>query len=216
MLDISKLLEEIKASPYEELVITAPHTGVVKFGELKVGDRVVGATGTWSEIPGSQLATLEREHNEKVIRATEKGVVEKIHTELEGQFVEAGTELVRIRHFLSKQEVLSMILKKALYLFEAPERAKYYFVPEVDSKIKNAGSQSITVHDGMELFIMSRMKREAPLNYSGPDGVIYAVYFQHNENIDAGAPLIGVCPPDQLSLIEDVVVRVQTEWIEQE
>lgn len=31
-----------------------------------------------------------------------------------------------------------------------------------------------------------------------------------------GAPLIGVCPPDQLSQIEDVVVRVQTEWVERQ
>ncbi|KAF1075470.1 biotin attachment protein [Halodesulfovibrio sp. MK-HDV] len=216
MLDISKLLEEIKASPYEELVITAPHTGVVSFGSIKEGDRVIGATGTWNEIPGTALATLQRERNDKIIRATQKGVVEKIYTELEGTFVDAGTELVRLRHFLSKDEVLSIILKKALYLFEAPERAKYYFAPEVDSKIKSSGSQSVTVHDGMELFIMSRMKREAPLNYSGPDGAIYSVYFQHNENVDAGAALIGVCPPDQLSLIEDVVVRVQTEWVEQE
>jgi len=216
MLDISKLLEEIKASPYEELVITAPHTGVVSFGSIKKGDRVIGATGTWNEVPGTPLATLQRERNDKIIRATQKGVVEKIYTELEGTFVEAGTELVRLRHFLSKDEVLSIILKKALYLFEAPERAKYYFAPEVDSKIKSSGSQSVTVHDGMELFIMSRMKREAPLNYSGPDGAIYSVYFQHNENVDAGAALIGVCPPDQLALIEDVVVRVQTEWVEQE
>ena len=57
---------------------------------------------------------------------------------------------------------------------------------------------------------MSRMKREVPLHYSGPEGVIYAVYFKYNENIDAGAPLIGVCPQDQLPAIQDVIMRVRT------
>ena len=52
--------------------------------------------------------------------------------------------------------------------------------------------------------------------YTGPDGLIYTVYFEHNENVDAGSPLIGVCPPDQLQQIEEVVLKVQTEWQEQE
>jgi hypothetical protein len=68
----------------------------------------------------------------------------------------------------------------------------------------------------MELLIMSRMKRETSVHYKGPEGVIYAVYFSPNENKEAGEPLIGVCPHDQLPVIEDVVVRVQTEWEEQE
>lgn len=216
MLDISALLEEIKASPYEEQVICAPHTGLITFADLSSGDKVHGPLGTWKEIPGTMLAFIERERNKKPIFAEEKGVIEKVHSELEGKFVEAGTPLVTLRHFLSKDEVLTMILKKALRLFEAPERAKYYFAPDVDKKIKASGSKAVSIHDGQELFIMSRMKREAPLHYSGPDGVIYEVYFQHNENVDAGAPLIGVCPPDQLEMIEDVVIRVQTEWGEQE
>ena len=107
-----------------------------------------------------------------------------------------------------------IILQKALHLFLAPERAKYYFTPEVDKKIRAADAQSVAVRDGMEILIMSRMKREIPLNYAGPDGVIYAVYFKYNENMDAGAPLIGVCPKDQLAAIQEVVMRVRTEWTE--
>lgn len=216
MLDVTKLLEEIKASPYEEIHITAPHSGVVTFAPLKEGDRVHAPMGTWKEKPGTLLATIERERNPRAIHAPEKGEVKVVHTELEGTFVEAGTPLVSIRHFLSKEEVLRVILKRALYLFTAPERAKYYFAPDVDKKIKASGPRAVTVSEGMELFIMSRMKREMPLNYTGPSGVIYAVYFQHNDNVDAGQPLIGICPPDQLPLIEDVVVRVQTEWAERE
>lgn len=216
MLDVTKLLEEIKASPYEETPILTPHTGVVNFAGLKAGDRVTGPSGVWKEKPGTKLAVLTRERNAKNIEAHQKGSVCNIHTELEGQFVEAGTELCVIRHFLSKDEVVQVLLRHALRLFPAPERAKYYFVPQVDTKVKVSGCRSVTVQEGMELFIMSRMKREMPLYYSGPEGVIYAVYFQHNENVDAGQPLIGICPPDQLQQIEEVVMRVQTEWQEKE
>ena len=60
------------------------------------------------------------------------------------------------------------------------------------------------------------MKREAILPYSGPEGLIYSVYFSHNENVGAGEPLIGVCPEELMPIVEDVVARVQAEWEEQE
>ena len=214
MLDVTRLLEEIKASPYEEMSITAPHTGKIAFGSLAVGDKVIGVSGTWKERPGTLIATLSRERNAKPICATQKGEVSALFREHEGCFVEAGTPLATIRHYLSKDEVLRILLQKALYLFTAPERAKYYFVPHVDTKVKVSGARSVSVSEGMELFIVSRMKREMPLYYSGPEGLIYAVYFKHNENIDVGRPLIGVCPPDQLQQIEEVVLKVQTEWQE--
>ncbi len=216
MLDVTRLLEEIKASPYEEMVLRAPHTGVLRFADIKEGDRVIGPFGTWKEKPGTRLATLVRERNDHPLEATQKGVISEIHRDFEDTFVEAGTPVITLRHFLSKEEVLQRLLRQALYLFTAPERAKYYFTPNVDLKVKVSGSRSVTVTDGMELFIVSRMKREMPLYYTGPEGVIYSVYFQHNENMDAGEPLIGVCPQDQLSEIEEVVLRVQTEWEEQE
>lgn len=215
MLDISALLDEIKASPYVESSIVAPHCGVVTFNdELKAGSRINGPSGEWKEKAGTLLATLEREHNPRRINALERGEIVSYNEAVAGNFVEAGTELVRIRHFLSKDEVLSILLKKALYLFLAPEKAKYYFSPAIDVKIKNTGPKSVSVHDGMELFIISRMKRETTLRYNGPDGVIYAVYFNFSQNIDAGQPLIGVCPPDLVEQIEEVSLRVQTEWQE--
>ncbi len=216
MLDVSKLLEEIQSAPYAELSIAAPHSGLVSFGELAPGGKVFGPSGPWKEKPGTLLAIIERERNKRPIYAAEKGEVMLVHEELAGTFVQAGTEIMRLRHFLSKEEVLSIILKKALHLFTAPERAKYYFIPAVDIKVKVSGPKAITVHDGMELFIMSRMKRETPLNYSGPEGVIYAVYFNHNQNMDAGQPLIGICPPDLVGAVEDAVMRVQTDWKEEE
>ena len=216
MLDVSKLLEEIQASPYSEIIVTAPHCGTVTFPDIKPGSRAIGPTGQWKEKDGTLLATIERERNQKPIHAAERGEVTLVHENLAGTFVQAGTELMRLRHYLSREEVLESILKKALYLFLAPERAKYYFIPAVDTKINVSGPKAISVQDGMDLFIMSRMKRESPLAYSGPEGVIYAVYFSRNENTEAGQPLIGVCPPDMVDAIEDTVIRVQTEWREEE
>ena len=158
------------------------------------------------------IATIERERNPKPIYASEKGEIVGVNVDLEGKFVEAGTPLATIRHLLTSSEVERMILKEALYLFRAPERAKYYFTPEIDKKIRASNAHSVVVRDGMEIMIMSRMKRESPLRYDGPEGVIYAVYFAYNENMDAGAPLIGICPKEQVSSIQEVITRVQTEW----
>ena len=215
MLDVSAVLEEVKASPYEEVVVSAPHSGEISFPEgLKPGDAVAGPFGNWKEKPGALLATISRERNPQPILCPERGEIVSVRRDLHGTFVQAGTELVRLRHFLSREEVVRLILKRALHLFRAPERAKYYFIPAVDIKIKVSGPKVVSVRDGEELFIMSRMKRETPLRYAGPEGVIYAVYFSHTQNVDAGQPLIGVCPPEMVNQVEEVVMRVQTEWKE--
>ena len=216
VLDVKALLDEMKASPYEEIAVNAPHTGVVTFAVTEEGQWAEGPGKEPVSEPGSVVAHLERERNNKPIFAPQRGQIVHIANELEGRFVEAGTPLLTIRHFLTKQEVLDRILQKALFLFIAPERAMYYFVPEVDSKIRTKGSRSVRVHDGDEIFILSRMKRETSLAYTGPEGIIYTVYFQPNKNVDEGEPLIGVCPEDQLDAIQDVVNRVQSEWQEQE
>lgn len=216
MQDVKAILEEIKASPYEEVAILAPHCGVVRFKVEGGGTRVQAPSGTWKEKPGTVLATLERERNVKNIFCTRKGEVETVYTQLDGTFVEAGTPLMVLRHFLTKEEVTQSILKKVLFLFSAPERAKYYFAPEADKKIKATGPQSLRIKDGMDLFIVSRMKREKPLTYTGPEGIIYAVYFSHDQNVDIGQPLISVCPENQMDVIRDVVNRVQSDWEERD
>ena len=213
MLNVSDLLEQLKQTPYRMIEVATRHTGVVTFEALRQGDSVHGPEGTWKEKPGTKLATLTRERNPKPIYAPEKGVIETIHTELENQFVECGTPLVTIRHYLTREEVESIILREALYLFKAPERAKYYFTPEIDAKVRSEQG-SVTVTNGQELFIMSRMKREVPLQYSGPSGVIYAIYFKPTENVDQDAPLIGVCPKEELPHIKEVIMRVRSEWQE--
>ena len=212
MLDISATLEKIKAEPYTDISIRTPHTGVVQFEHLALATTVVGATGQWKETLGTKIATINRERNPKPINATNKGVLQELHTHHDNKFLEAGTEIAVVRHYLSKKEVISILLREALYLFNAPERAKYYFAPDVDKKIKISGHRAITVSDGMELFIVSRMKREVPLFYKGPSGVIFELYFDQTENVDANTPLIGVCLPDQLEPIQSLINRVSMEW----
>ena len=216
MPDLNALLESIKAAPYTEMEITAPHSGVARFENLRPGDRVTGPGGEWKEQPGTLLAVITRENNPRPVAANDKGVIQEVRADLEGRFVEAGTCLARLRHYLSAEEVVHRLLRESLALFLAPERAKYYFVPEVDKKVKISGSRSVSVQNGMELFIASRMKREMPVRYDGPDGIIYEVYFRHNRNVETLDPLIGVCPPEQRPLIEDVVSRVQMDWVEME
>ena len=216
MRDIAEVLEALKAEPYTEKEVCAPHSGVITFADIREGSRVEGPTGTWLENPGTHIATIVREKNPRRVLANERGVLQKLYSELDGTFVEAGTPLGVIRHYLTRKEVVSRLLKASLYAFNAPERAKYYFVPDVDTKVKMLGCRTVSVHDGMELFIVSRMKREVPLCYSGPSGIIYDVYFDQSQNVDAGSPLIVVCPPEQQSAVEDVVARVQSEWEEGE
>lgn len=214
MRDIAEVLDELKAAPFTEKDIRAPHTGILSFSDISEGAKVNGVSGTWNEVPGTAIATIVRERNPRVVSAPERGVLQNIRRELDGTFVEAGTTIATVRHFLTRDEVVSRLLKESLYSFCAPERAKYYFVPDVDKKVKILGCRTVTVHDGMELFIVSRMKREVGLIYSGPDGIIYDVYFDEYGNVDAGAPLIVVCRPEQQSAVEDVVARVKTEWKE--
>ncbi|MFZ5813211.1 MAG: biotin attachment protein [Thermodesulfobacteriota bacterium] len=214
MIDVKSVLEEIKAAPYEEIEIKAPHTGIVTFEVKTPGTKVVGASGAYGEKPGTLLASITRERNKKPLYAEVAGEVASLVWELHGTFVQAGTPLLVIRHYLTKDEVVAAILRRVLHLFAAPERAKYYFIPSVDKKIKASGCRSVVLKPGMELFIVSRMKREKPLAYDGPEGIIYAVYFHHDDNVEAGQPLIGVCPESQTGLIQDVVNRVHSDWEE--
>lgn len=214
MLNIQQMLEELKAAPYEEIVVRAPHTGRVTFAYDTEDPRVSGPSGTWKERPGTLLAFIERERNKKPIHAHISGEVAQVSEAARDAFVQAGQEMLTIRHYLSKEEVIEKLLKKALSLFTAPERAKFYFAPDVEKKIAASGEKSVTVTDGMDMFIMSRMKREVSLPYSGPEGQIYSVYFHQGDSVNAGEPLIGVCPADQVALVQDVVARVRTEWEE--
>nr|CRY97945.1 hypothetical protein [uncultured prokaryote] len=103
MLDITSLLEDIKQRPYTDVSIKTPHTGVIEFTEIGEGDKVKGASGEFKEIPGTKLAMITREKNPRFIHATQKGIIQKLHKDLDKKFVESGVEIGILRHFLSKE-----------------------------------------------------------------------------------------------------------------
>ena len=150
-----KLWKKLKAAPYTEREVCAPHTGVIQFADIKEGDRVSGFTGTWKEIPGTHIATITREKNPRKVLATERGVLQKLYRDLDGSFVEAGTPLGVIRHYLTRQEVVSKLLKESLLRLLRPGTSQVLLVPDVDKKVKILGCRTVSIHDGMELFIVS-------------------------------------------------------------
>lgn len=214
MIDISSLLDEIKKAPYKEITVSTPHSGHIEFVVREPGTKVSAASGPWNEKPGTLLAYLTREGNKKPVYAPEKGEVVSFHDIKDHQFVQAGTPLLEIRHFLTKQEVIDIILKKTLHLFTAPEKGKYYFAAAIDLKLKAKGLGHVNIKPGDEVLIISRMKRETVLTYEGPAGIIYTTYFDSRESVEAGAPLLGVCPKNQVENIKDVVAKIQMSWEE--
>ncbi len=210
-IDFDEILGKYHSDPYEYVDVRAVHTGKVHF-LVEEGSQVDAVSGEWKHIPGTPLFEITRERNPKKITATTNGVVSSLCSEHEGQFVEAGEKLMTIRHPLKKKEIIEGILKEVLYIFPAPERAKYFFSLDVQSRIEKKGAREVSVKSGDEIIIMSLMKRDTPVYYNGENGVIHSVYFKPGVSVDQGAPLIGVCPADKLPLIQKVITRVKADW----
>lgn len=214
-IDFDEILGKYHSDPYEYVDIHAVHTGEVHF-LVEEGSQVEAESGEWKHIPGTPLFEITRERNPKKVTAMTNGVVSSLCRELEGQFVEAGEKLMTIRHPLKKKEIIEGILKDVLYIFPAPERAKYFFSLDVQSRIEKTGAREVSVKPGDEIIIMSLMKRDTPVYYSGETGVIHSVYFKPGISVNQGAPLIGVCPADKLPLIQKIITRVKADWDKKE
>jgi acetyl/propionyl-CoA carboxylase alpha subunit len=210
-IDFDEILGKYHSDPYEYVDIYASHTGKIHF-LVEEGTDVAAVTGEWKHIPGTPLFEITRERNPKKVTAMTNGVVSALSTEMEGRFVEAGEKLMTIRHPLKKKEIIESILKEVLHVFPAPERAKYFFSLDVQSRMDKKDTRDISVKPGDEIIIMSLMKRDTPVYYSGEKGVIHSVYFKPGVSVDQGAPLIGVCPADKLPLIEKIITRVKADW----
>jgi hypothetical protein len=210
-IDFDEILGKYRSDPYDYIDVCATHTGVVRC-LVKEGVEVVAASGEWLHIPGTVLYEITRERNAKVVTSRTNGVISSIHSELDGSFVEAGEKLMTIRHPLKKKEIIENILKEVLFLFPAPERAKYYFSLDIQSRIEKKGARSVTIDAGDEIIIMSLMKRDTPVYYNGEPGVIYSVYFNPGVSVNQGEPLIGVCAPEKLPLIQKIITRVKADW----
>ncbi len=211
-IDIDKLLEKYRSHPYQDYPIYSPHTGIIRF-KVKEGDAVVGPGGKWLEKPGTLLYIIERERNPKKVTALFDGTVADLRMDLNGEFIHAKERVLTIRHRFTKDEVIDRILKDVLDLFSAPQRARYYLVPELSARLEKKEVQ-VPVEPGSECIIMSLMKRDTLLKYDGERGVIYKVYFKNGDLVEEGDPLIGICKPEQLSFVQTVVKKIRDEWEE--
>ncbi|MBW2682696.1 MAG: hypothetical protein JRC69_03940, partial [Deltaproteobacteria bacterium] len=171
-IDFDELLSKYKSDPYDYVDVYAVHTGKITFKVME-GQQVDAASGEWLQVPGTSLYEINRERNPKIIVAQTNGTVAGIMTELDGRFVEAGEKLMTIKHPLKKKEIIDNIFREVLYLFYAPETAKYFFSMDIQSRIDKKGARSITIDQGEEIITMSLMKRDTPVYYNGERGVIH-------------------------------------------
>jgi acetyl/propionyl-CoA carboxylase alpha subunit len=210
-IDFDQILSKYKSDPYGYVEVCAVHTGRVQFKVVN-GDEAHAPSGEWQHIPGTALYEINRERNPKMVNSQTSGTVMDIRSELDGQFVEAGEKLMTIRHPLKKKEIIEGILKDVLYLFPAPETAKYFFGLDIQSRIDKKGARSVSIENGDEIITMSLMKRDTPVYYTGEGGVIHSVYFKPGVSVRQGEPLIGVCSPEKLQLIQKIITKVKADW----
>ncbi|MBM9606667.1 hypothetical protein [Desulfopila inferna] len=210
-INFDELIGKYRSDPYDYIDVNAIHTGVVTF-KVAEGDGVDSPGGEWNHIPGTAVYEINRERNPKLVHSQINGTISYLNADLEGQFVEAGEKLMTIRHPLKKKEIIENILQEVLYLFTAPERAKYFFALDVQARIEKKGARSVSIAPGDEILTMSLMKRDTPIYYEGEPGVIHSVYFKPGISVDQGTPLIGVCANDKVPLIQKIINRVKADW----
>ncbi len=206
-----KIISRYRSDPYDYVDMCAIHTGKVRF-LVEENSEVDGVSGEWKHLPGTPLYEINRERNPKIVTSQTNGTVSTIHHELDDNFVEAGEKLLTIRHPLKKKEIIESILQDVLYIFEAPERARYFFAMDIQSRIDQKGVRSVFIKPGDEIITMSLMKRDTPVYYTGEPGIIHSVYFKPGDSVDMGVPLIGVCAEDKLPVVQKVITRVKAEW----
>jgi biotin carboxyl carrier protein len=210
-INLDALLERYHAHPFEDHCVETPHCGVVTL-EVAENDEVKGPGGQWMHKPGSTLFVIEREKNRKKVTAPCDGHVADVDLSLDGSFVQAGERVLSIRHRLNRDEVIDRILKEVLVIFQAPQTARYMLVPDIYTRIEKDKGSGVALEEGDEFLIMSLMKRDSVLSYSGQPGMIYRVYFQQGELVEQGMPLVGLCPPENMTYIHRIIEKIRTDW----
>jgi hypothetical protein len=210
-INFDEVLSNYLSDPFGYVDIHTVHTGLVRFN-VRLGDEVEGPSGEWRHVPGTLLCEVTRERNPKSICAPANGTVSFIRDDLDGRFVESEEKVLTIRHPLKKREIIERILRKVLFPFNAPERAKYFFSLDLQAKVDKHGQRSVAIKPGDEVLTMSLMKRDIPIYYTGEPGIIHSVYFQPGVSVEQGEPLLGICAQEKLPLIQKIINRVKAEW----
>jgi hypothetical protein len=206
-----EIISRYRSDPFHYGDIHTVHAGQIRY-LVEEGAEVEGPNGEWKQFPGTGLYEITRERNTKRIHSQTNGVVSELQRERDGEFVEAGEKLMTIRHPLKKKEIIESILQEVLFIFPAPERARYYFSMDIQSRIDQKGARSVFIQPGDEIITMSLMKRDTPVYYTGEAGIIHSIYFKPGQSVDQNVPLIGVCPKNKLQLIQKIITRVKAEW----
>lgn len=220
---LEKELEQLIREPFRQVKIITPYSGQISFSyfDNKIRERrptvqeeesVLGPGGQWNEIEGSPLYEITRQGSPEVIYSPTNGTVHSIHTELEGTKVQALTEVMIIRHPLTEQETLDHILKKTLSRFTAPEDATYFYTPEFEQKLRVFGKGGFEIKPGDNVVIMSFMKRDIPLVYKGPVGIVYSIFFSSGMRIEKGNPILGICSPEIFEDVKKIERFVSQTW----
>ncbi len=210
-IDFDEILTKYRSDPYSYVDMHTIHTGRIRF-KVHNGDVVEGVSGQWNHVPGTLLYVLERERNPKQVHCATNGVISALRDDLEGLFVEAGEKIMVIKHPLKKREIIDGILRKVLFQFRAPERAKYFFSLELQARIDKYGQRGVSIKPGDEILTMSLMKRDIPVYYAGEPGIIHSVYFKPGVSTELDEPLIGICAEERLPYIQKIITRVKAEW----
>jgi hypothetical protein len=210
-LNFDEIINKYRSDPFDYLEVVTPHTGEIRF-RVSEGQEVQGPSGKWNHHPGTLLYILNRENNPKPLHSLTNGVVASLRSELEGFFVEAGEKLMTIKHPLKKREIIEGILQNVLYLFRAPEKAKYFFSLDIQARLEKQGEKAVFIKPGEEILTMSLMKRDTPIYYNGEEGIIHSIYFKPGVSVSQGEPLIGVCAREKLPLIQRIITHVKAEW----
>ena len=210
-INFEEIINKYRLDPYDYLDVMTPHTGRVKF-RVNEGEKVEGSSGKWNHHPGTLLYVINRENNPKPMNSLTNGIVTSLRKELEGHFVEAGEKLMTIKPPLKKKEIIENILQNVLYLFRAPEKAKYFFSLDIQARIDKQEEKPVFIKPDEEIITMSLMKRDTPIYYTGEEGIIHSVYFKPGVSVNQGEPLIGVCAKNKLPLIQKIITHVKAEW----
>ena len=223
--NFDELLERYKENPFEIYRFETGRCGIVYLeGDVEVqsrkisfktcnGNVVNGSRGTYRDIPGTILYSQMREGNIVPIFSEVNGEVMDLQTDLNNKWVEAGTSVLSVKHQLTKEEVIDKILQEVLFIYSAPEPAKYRFTPELAQKIEKEGLKKVLLRNGEEFLVKSKMKKEETMKYDGEGGIIYAQYFSPNIAVrENNLRLFGICPPDRVKEIDRTILKVSLEW----
>lgn len=211
-INLEELLNSYRSHPFEDHDVETPHCGTISL-KAEEGQSVEGPGGQWMQQPGTLLFSLEREKNLKKICSPCNGNVHNIRKELDTCFVQAGEKVLCIRHRLDKEEVIDRILTEVLSVLKAPQTARYMLMPDIAARLeKEEGRHGVSLDEGDEALIMSLMKRDTIITYSGVPGIIFRVYFQQGDLVEQGEPMIGVCPPDKIEYVNRVIAKIRNEW----